>query len=123
MVGRHASREQASAGSLNIPSPGRHLGKANAGLELGGAEGGRAALDKLWREVNQSGGRNVFGDSAIWSKTLTPDWLKDTPMWKAGETLAMSMSPYSFNPFNLNPLKRVLETAVDFEAVRAQTSS
>ena len=36
--------------------------------------------------------------------------------WKAGETLAMSMSPYAFNPFNLNPLKRVLDTAVDFDA-------
>ncbi|NHN20276.1 patatin-like phospholipase family protein, partial [Bacillus amyloliquefaciens] len=31
-----------------------------AGLASGD---GRAALDKLWREVNQSGGRNVFGDS------------------------------------------------------------
>src|SRR5690606_31784160 len=91
------------------------------GLERGGAEGGREALDTLWREVNQSGGRNVFGDSAVWSKALTPDWLKGTPMWQAGQTLALSMSPYSFNPFNLNPLRRVLETAVDFEALRASS--
>lgn len=71
--------------------------------------------------MNQSGGRNVFGDSAVWSKALTPDWLKGTPMWQAGQTLALSMSPYSFNPFNLNPLRRVLETAVDFEALRASS--
>lgn len=71
--------------------------------------------------MNQSGGRNVFGDSAIWSKALAPDWLKGTPMWQAGQTLALSMSPYSFNPFNLNPLRRVLETAVDFEALRASS--
>lgn len=101
----------ASAGAMNAAA-------LITGLEQGGAEGARMSLDRLWREVNQSGGRNVFGDSAIWSKTLTPGWLTDTPMWKAGETLAMSMSPYAFNPFNLNPLKRVLETAVDFEAVR-----
>ena len=42
-------------------------------------------------------------------------------MWQAGQTLALSMSPYSFNPFNLNPLRRVLETAVDFEALRASS--
>jgi NTE family protein len=90
-----------------------------SGLAADGAEGGRAALDKLWREVNQSGGRNVFGDSAIWSAAQPPDWFKDNPFWRAGETLAMSMSPYEFNPLNHNPLKRVLDAAVDFEAVRA----
>ena len=80
---------------------------------------GRAALDKLWREVNQSGGRNVFGDSAIWNAARTPDWIKDNPFWRAGETLAMSMSPYEFNPLNHNPLKRVLQASVDFRAVQA----
>lgn len=104
----------ASAGAMNAAA-------LITGLERGGAEGGREALDTLWREVNQSGGRNVFGDSSVWSKALTPDWLKGTPMWQAGQTLALSMSPYSFNPFNLNPLRRVLETAVDFEALRASS--
>ncbi len=78
----------------------------------------RAALDRLWREVNQSGGRNVFGDSAIWNAVKAPDWIKDTPFWRAGETLALTISPYEFNPLNHNPLERVLKAAVDFEAVR-----
>ncbi|RZJ82997.1 MAG: patatin-like phospholipase family protein [Brevundimonas sp.] len=102
----------ASAGAMNAAA-------LVSGLEKGGAPGAREALDKLWREVNRSGGRNVFGDSAIWSAASGPDWLKETPLWRAGETLAMSMSPYDFNPFNLNPLNRVLTAAVDFEAVRA----
>ena len=89
-----------------------------SGLATGGPEGARAALDKLWRETNQSGGKNVFGDSSIWSNVLTPGWLKDSAFWRAGETLAMSMSPYEFNPFNLNPLDRVLKASIDFEAVR-----
>jgi NTE family protein len=104
----------ASAGAMNAAA-------LITGLERGGAEGARAQLDLLWREVNQSGGRNVFGDSSIWSSALTPDWLKDTSLWRTGETLALSMSPYQFNPYNLNPLKRVLETAVDFEAVRGSS--
>lgn len=89
-----------------------------SGLATGGTEGARAALDRLWRETNQSGGKNVFGDSSIWSRAMTPGWLTDTPLWRASETLAMSMSPYEFNPFNLNPLKRVLDASIDFEAVR-----
>ncbi len=89
-----------------------------SGLAANGPEGGRAALDKLWREINQSGGRNVFGDSNIWSTAFGGGWLKDSPLWRAGETLALSLSPYEFNPFNLNPLDRALKAAIDFEAVR-----
>ena len=101
----------ASAGAMN--------GAAQvSGLATGGNEGARATLDKLWRETNQSGGKNVFGDTSIWSSAMTPDWLKDTALWRAGETLAMSMSPYEFNPLNLNPLKRVLDASIDFEAIR-----
>lgn len=104
----------ASAGAMNAAA-------LITGLEKNGAAGARAQLDLLWHEVNQSGGRNVFGDASMFSGALTPDWLKDTGLWRAGETLALSLSPYQFNPFNLNPLKRVLETAVDFDAVRASS--
>jgi NTE family protein len=89
-----------------------------SGLTTGGPAEARKALDKLWRETNQSGGKNVFGDTSIWSNALQPAWLKDSPLWRASETLAMSMSPYEFNPFNHNPLKRVLQASIDFEAVR-----
>lgn len=101
----------ASAGAMNGAA-------LVSGMATGGPEGARAALDKLWRETNQSGGKNVFGDSSIWSAALTPGWLKDTAFWRAGETLALSMSPYEFNPLNLNPLKRVLNASIDFAAVQ-----
>jgi NTE family protein len=102
----------ASAGAMNGAA-------LISGLATGGPEGARAALDRLWRETNQSGGRNVFGDSAVWSAAMTPGWLKDAPAWRAMESWAGSLSPYEFNPFNLNPLKRVLDATVDFEAVRS----
>lgn len=103
-----------SAGAMNAAA-------LISGLHTGGTEGARSQLDLLWREVNLSGGRNVFGDSSIWSAAMTPGWLKDSSLWRSAENAAMSMSPYQFNPFNLNPLKRVLDTAVDFEAVRASS--
>ncbi len=101
-----------SAGAMNAAA-------LISGLQADGTGGARRQLDLLWREVNLSGGRNVFGDSSIWSAALTPGWLKDSGLWRSAEQAAMSMSPYQFNPFNLNPLKRVLDTAIDFEAVRA----
>lgn len=101
-----------SAGAMNAAA-------LISGLQTGGAEAARGRLDLLWREVNRSGGRNVFGDSSIWSAALTPGWLKETSLWRSAETAAMSMSPYQFNPFNLNPLKRVLDNVIDFKAVRA----
>lgn len=104
----------ASAGAMNAAA-------LITGLENGGASAARAQLDLLWREVNQSGGRNVFGDSAVFSNLLSPPWLKETGLWRTGETLAMSLSPYQFNPLNLNPLKRVLEASVDFDALRASS--
>jgi NTE family protein len=103
-----------SAGAMNAAA-------LISGMHGDGARGGRRQLDLLWREVNLSGGRNVFGDSSIWSAAMTPGWLKDTSLWRSAENAALSMSPYKFNPFNLNPLKRVLDTAIDFGAVRAST--
>lgn len=102
----------ASAGAMNAAA-------LITGLEHGGATGARETLDKLWSEVNRSGGRNVFGDSSTWFKSLTPGWMTQNPMWQAAQTLAMSNSPYTFNPFNLNPLRQVLDSVVDFDAVRA----
>jgi len=104
----------ASAGAMNGAA-------LVSGLATGGPEGARQILDKLWRETNQSGGKNVFGDSSIWSSAMTPDWLRDTPMWRSAETLAMTMSPYEFNPLNHNPLTRVLNAVIDFEAVRTSS--
>lgn len=100
-----------SAGAMNAAA-------LVSGLATGGSQGARDTLDRLWRETNLSGGKNVFGDNSLWSNAMTPAWLKDTPLWRASETLAMSMSPYQFNPFNHNPLRRVLQAAIDFEAVR-----
>jgi NTE family protein len=101
----------ASAGAMNGAA-------LVSGLAKGANEGAREALDFLWREVNRSGGRNVFGDSGVWSKMFSPDWMKETFAWRMGETFASTLSPYTTNPFNLNPLKRVVEASIDFEAVQ-----
>jgi NTE family protein len=74
------------------------------------------ALEAFWRGVNRAGGQNIFGDHSF-----TPpgaEWLKNTPAYRLAETWAMSLSPYEFNPLNLNPLHDLLEAQVDFKALR-----
>jgi NTE family protein len=74
-----------------------------SGLLHGGRDGARRELEGFWRAVNQAGGRNVFGDHEIWSATLTPSWLRETPLYQWWETAAMTVSPYD-HPFSHNPL-------------------
>jgi NTE family protein len=102
----------ASAGAMNAVA-------LAAGLAQDGRDGAKAALERFWRAVNHAGGRNVFGDSAIWTAALHPRWLKANPLYRRFETLMLSASPYEFNPFNHNPLRTVLQETVDFEQVRA----
>lgn len=98
----------ASAGAMNAVV-------LAAGL-IDGPDVARAKLDAFWRGINQTGGRNIFGDHSV--SIPGAAWLKNTPAYRMAETLAMSMSPYEFNPLNLNPLRELLEDQVDFAAVR-----
>jgi NTE family protein len=101
----------ASAGAMNAVA-------FACGLEEGGPAGARERLHRFWRQVNREGGKNAFGDSAIWSAAFNPSWLKHTPVYRYAEAALMSMSPHEFNPFDLNPLKEALVKSVDFERVR-----
>jgi NTE family protein len=106
----------ASAGAMNAVCLAQ-------GLMDDGRDGARARLDSFWKAVNKAGGRNVFGDTSIWTSAFSggPDWLKNSPAWRMAETFALSLSPYEFNPFNLNPLHDVLEDEISFSALRERS--
>jgi NTE family protein len=104
----------ASAGAMNAVA-------LAAGLIEGGPAGGRKRLDAFWREINQGGGRNIFGDYDIWNGVAAPEWLKATPGWRIAESLVTTLSPYEFNPLNLNPLRQALESQIDFKAIRERS--
>ena len=38
------------------------------------------------------------------------------------ESLTYFASPYQINPFNFNPLKKLIEESIDFERVRQQNA-
>jgi len=81
----------------------------------GGKEGARALLETFWHKAS---------DKAAWLNPLqrTPlDAMFDMrePLaWRWFEQLTQVMSPYEFNPLNVNPLRGVLESVIDFGLLR-----
>jgi NTE family protein len=81
-----------------------------SGLATGGRAGARAALDRFWRRLGQSGARGLPGIPTAALKT--PD--ASLFFW------TRFLSPYQFNPLDLNPLRAALLEEVDFAALRRQ---
>jgi NTE family protein len=84
----------ASAGAVNAAL-------MAAGLVEGGRDGARAKLENFWRQMSAS--------SAFLPLSVIPPGV---------EALAQALSPYQFNPFDLNPLRRALEGEIDFARLR-----
>lgn len=115
-----------SAGSMNAVV-------MAAGYIKGGVEGARTYLKQFWREVSDAGAvfcpvSNLAADNPFSSfipKWMTPDWLGmgmnlggENPAMQMMTALAQNISPYQFNPLNLNPLRDILDEMVDFDALR-----
>jgi NTE family protein len=83
------------------------------GLKQGGPDGAREALERFWRAVSRSGAAFRPGFSA---GPLGQAWRRAVPFLDA---LTRVTSPYDVNPFNIDPLRDVLEAQIDLEAVHA----
>ncbi len=88
-----------------------------SGYQNGGREGAREALAKFWRAVSRDGRLSPLQRGLM--DRLLGNWSLDkNPMFLAMDVATRFLSPYDFNPFNINPLRDVLEREVDFEALR-----
>jgi NTE family protein len=100
-----------SAGAMNAVA-------LASGYEKGGREGAREALQKFWRAVSRDGRMNPIQRSLM--DRFLGNWSLDhNPAFLAFDVASRFLSPYDLNPFNINPLREILEREVDFEAVRA----
>jgi NTE family protein len=87
------------------------------GLDTGGKEGAREALKKFWHGVHQAGLYSPF--KRTWLDRLLGRWTLDfSPGYLFFDALSRSASPYQMNPFNINPLRDLISSLVDFEHVR-----
>ncbi|MBK8008997.1 MAG: patatin-like phospholipase family protein [Rhizobiales bacterium] len=88
-----------------------------SGYQNGGREGARAALENFWRGISRDGRLSPIQRGLM--DCLLGNWSLDkNPFFLAMDVATRFVSPYDFNPFNINPLRDVLEREVDFDALR-----
>ncbi|MEW5964029.1 MAG: patatin-like phospholipase family protein [Pseudomonadota bacterium] len=98
-----------SAGAMNAVV-------AAHGLESGGPTEARARLEAFWRRVSLEAVASPIRRSLL--DMLFSNWnLDHNPMLALFDMATRVVSPYQFNPLNLNPLRDILEREVDFAAV------
>jgi len=89
----------ASAGALNAAA-------LASGLVHGGHEGAREALASLWSKVADMTFLKMMGAPGAHLQL---------------DLMTRLISPYQFNPLNINPLRDLLNREIDFEAVRTHS--
>ncbi|WP_369807158.1 patatin-like phospholipase family protein [Ancylobacter radicis] len=83
------------------------------GLAKGGNEGGRRALEAYWRDVSKDGRTSPLQRTLL--DRLMGNWsLNANPSYIAFDMMSRFLSPYDFNPLNINPLMELIERHVDF---------
>jgi NTE family protein len=87
------------------------------GLTIGGREGARQALTNFWRRVAHAASFSPLQPS-MFDRVAHNHGLENSPAHLVFDILSRVLSPYQWNPLNYNPLRGVLEQAVDFDALR-----
>ncbi len=85
------------------------------GMEAGGREGARAALARFWRAVSERGSFGPYRGAGL------GPWGGWSPWGVWFDWVSQFLSPYQLNPANVNPLREVLESTVDFRRLRGCT--
>ncbi len=87
------------------------------GLHVGGPDAAREALADFWRRIARSARTSPLQPSLLDRLTHNHE-LTHSPAFLALDLLTRVFSPYQLNPLNINPLRGVLESTVDFERLR-----
>ena len=88
------------------------------GYMEGGADGARESLEQFWRQVSHMGRFSPIKRSPL--SVLTGSWdMDDSPAYLMLDLFSRVASPYDTNPLNINPLRELIESTIDFEKVRA----
>ena len=91
------------------------------GLRRGGAAAAREALEHYWADVGRLPGLAampspaILGASHVWH-------LDNNPFYLWADMLTRIWSPYQTNPFNINPLRKLLER-IDFDGLRTDADA
>ena len=88
------------------------------GLLKGDAENARRALHEFWHAIAQSADKYSPFRHLPWLKGSHTFGLDHSPLYLMADIMLRILSPYQFNPRNMNPLREVLEQHVNFAELR-----
>lgn len=86
------------------------------GLQIGGKEKAKELLEKLWREISNSG--SLMFKPSVMDKYFSEGDMYNTLGYMFFNSMSQMFSPYQFNPSNTNPLKNILNSLIDFEELK-----
>lgn len=90
---------------------------ATYGLHTGGRHNAIKLLEKFWKMVSHAALFSPVHPAWDNHKTTNGD-LSFNPMFHWMNLLSQTLSPYQFNPLDLNPLKDILLELIDFDDLR-----
>jgi NTE family protein len=88
------------------------------GLARGGRQEAQTRLAEFWRAASSNGNLPTLQRGVV-DRLLSFAPLEGSSAQVWFDALSRYLSPYDLNPFNINPLKDLIERFVDFAAVRA----
>ena len=89
------------------------------GLASGGREGAKKHLEAFWTRMSDLASSSIIAPSFY--DRLNPTFgLEHSPGFLLVDFVSRFMSPYQLNPFDINPLRSLLNELVDFQRVRQQ---
>ena len=104
-----------SAGAMNAAM-------LKTGLLHSGRDGARAQLDRFWGSIRQNANA-AANPLREWLKVFPGDAaghagaIHHSPLHLLQDTFLRTFSPYEWNPFDINPLRDLLDELIDFDAV------
>lgn len=88
------------------------------GLHKGGAQSARETLDNLWKQISEAGQYYSPVRSNPFPVDFAGSNLVNAWTYQAFDAMTRTLSPYQFNPFDVNPLRDILDSCIDFNSLR-----
>lgn len=88
------------------------------GLMKGGNQGARDELKDFWQKISDSGKNSPLNHRGPIDKALGKYTMYHSPGFVIFDYLSRMFSPYELNPLQIDPLKDVIASSFDFDALR-----
>jgi NTE family protein len=89
------------------------------GLALGGRQAAKELLRVFWEKLSDMTSSSIIAPSFL-DKANPTFGLEHSPGYLFVDLITRFMSPYQLNPFDISPMRDLLNEVIDFERVRQQ---